>query len=240
MVTMNAVNFEVFQVRYGVQSSAKYITNTRQKILADYSASQALAAAAAAPAPVPPPIAAPPSAIPPYMQYSNSRTSTPPTATPPPSSYSYSNGYGQSINSGPMPGYAQPGYGQPVPVYPPSQPSAPYSGYPASSSAYSQPLAQPTANPGGISYETLLASIPDDQKVRVYCGSFALYISDPGLLCQPKLIQILSMTREQVNALPPADRAGILTVVRANSPSGSWDLTTVMTSSQRATFGIPS
>lgn len=151
----------------------KTITNWRQKILADYSASQALAAAAAAPAPVPPPVAAPPSAIPPYMQYS--RNSTPPTSTPPPASYSYSNGYGHSVNSGPAPGYGQPGYSQLMPGYSASQPSTPYSGYPASSSAYSQPLPQPPANPSGISYETLLAAIPDDQKVQLPIYSCGLY-----------------------------------------------------------------
>ncbi|KAJ7213216.1 hypothetical protein B0H12DRAFT_1205760 [Mycena haematopus] len=102
MVSMNAINFDVFQ-----------------KTLSDYGAANAQAAQAPAPVPAPVPL----SAVPPHLQPTsqpNSRTNTPPTQLPyqnqPQGAYSYPaasrgppvGGYNGGYSSTPPTGYGTP------------------------------------------------------------------------------------------------------------------------------------
>ncbi|KAJ6607920.1 hypothetical protein B0H10DRAFT_2227357 [Mycena sp. CBHHK59/15] len=153
MVSMNAINFEVFQ-----------------KTLSDYGAAQA--AQATAPVQSSTPTPAPLSAVPPHLQPTpqpHSRTATPPAQNP------YQNhqpqaGYGYP----PMASQPPPGYGR----------SAPPTAYPAQS-GYGPPAPRaPAVLPD------VLASIPDEQKQMI--------------------MGVLAMTPEQINLLPPADRANII------------------------------
>ncbi|KAG6835236.1 hypothetical protein H0H93_003643, partial [Arthromyces matolae] len=172
MVKLNAVNFEVFQ-----------------KTLADFGSK------APTPAPAPPvPIAAPintPSAsvsttpipsLPPHMQTQyHHRTTTPPSHT----QYPYTNGQPYS--------HPQPVYGSYTQPQPQPQPTYSY-GYPppqvTHNHGYTTTSQPPAPAPSTISQptprlpipESLLASIPDDQKALI--------------------IRVISMTQEQLNALP--------------------------------------
>ncbi|KAJ6465907.1 hypothetical protein C8R47DRAFT_1154430 [Mycena vitilis] len=106
MVSMDAINFEVFQ-----------------KTLSDYGAASAQAAQAP---PVPAP--APLSAVPPHLQppsQPHSRTNTPPAhlqyQNPPQGAYAYAPA-GRGPPVGYNGGYSTPGYGTPPPRLPPAAP----------------------------------------------------------------------------------------------------------------------
>ncbi|RDB21953.1 hypothetical protein Hypma_010956 [Hypsizygus marmoreus] len=176
MVSMNAVNFDVFQ-----------------KILADYGTNNKPVAPAPAPAAPTPSIApsiapsthpstssTPVPALPPHLQYPQYRTATPPSQP-----YgAYPNGQGAPPPQVLHQPYAQTQY--PPQQAPPVNPSYGYSqpqpgyGYPAPGPAYS---AAPSG--AGILPDTL-ASIPDDQKALI--------------------MRVITMTPEQIHALPPAER----------------------------------
>ncbi|KAJ7476991.1 hypothetical protein B0H11DRAFT_2173919 [Mycena galericulata] len=151
MVSMNAINFEVFQ-----------------KTLSDFGAQAAQAAQAPLPAP------APLSAVPPHLQPNsqpNSRTNTPPTQNP--------------YQNQPQGGYAYPPQNQAYGRAPPAAPA--YNGgfNSAPPAAYGQPPPRPAA-----ALPDALAAIPEDQRQMI--------------------MGVLSMTPEQINNLPPSDRANIM------------------------------
>ncbi|TFK65691.1 hypothetical protein BDN72DRAFT_889301 [Pluteus cervinus] len=180
MASMNAVNVDVCQ-----------------KILSDYSASTGSIQPSLNP---PAASSAPLSAIPPHVQSSSApapyRTSTPPTShTPPisgpPASYPYSNG--QPSSYGQPPPSAPPSYGGQPQGYGGGYSQNPYvqaggaagGGYPSSgygSSSYGGPPQPPSA----VLPDTL-AGIPEDQKALI--------------------VRVISMTPEQLNALPPQERS---------------------------------
>ncbi|CAA7265033.1 unnamed protein product [Cyclocybe aegerita] len=205
MVQMNAINIEVFQ-----KTLAEYVPDPSTAPVGASSAAvpHPSSSSTSASAPVvshllPPPAApAPISAIPPHVQ-AQYRTTTPPSApgsapgapthtpTPP---YGYSNGQAQGHAPTP-PGYGY-GYGQ--------QPQhgayggggyqqhqyqqGGYGGYPPSSTYGGQP--QPPAAPSTGSTPSLpdsLANIPAEQKALI--------------------MRVLSLTPEQINMLPPSERA---------------------------------
>ncbi|KAG6864252.1 hypothetical protein C0991_011073 [Blastosporella zonata] len=154
-----------------------------QKTLADYgSTSKAPAAAAPTPTPVSSSYtsasATPVPALPPHMhpQAQHYRT-----ATPPSQAYPYSNG-----RTPPPPQQQQHGQApfQPAPVhagygYNQSQPTYGYPGYSATPPA---PVAQPM--PAGI--QSSLSGFPEDQRAL--------------------LMRVITMTPEELNALPPPER----------------------------------
>ncbi|KAF9055661.1 hypothetical protein BJ165DRAFT_1427813 [Panaeolus papilionaceus] len=164
-----------------------------QKTLAEFNTTNGagMAASGVAP-PVPkPPIA--PTPIPPHMQ-AQYRNATPPIHTSTPPYPPYPNG-GQPPHHAPTPpvGYGAP-YGQPqsqgYPSYPP--PQAAYGhhghGYPPQVAYGGQPSQSQTAmppTPAGL--PEALANIPDDQKALI--------------------MRVISMTPEQIHALPPAERS---------------------------------
>ncbi|KAJ2911378.1 hypothetical protein MD484_g9036, partial [Candolleomyces efflorescens] len=201
MVSMNVIKLDVFQ-----------------KTLAEYQAAAAKGAVAATPTPshpvaAPAPYLAPPPHLAASSSHSSSHTSTPTPipAIPPhlqPSSSHYANPYRTAtpphstptppLMGGPPPpqayGYPPPsvnnGYGAPPPgAYPPPGPPAPsyhgggYPGYPPPA-AHAPPPAASTIPPG---LAETLAAIPEDQKQLV--------------------ITVISMSPEQVLALPPQERA---------------------------------
>ncbi|KAF6753214.1 hypothetical protein DFP72DRAFT_426262 [Ephemerocybe angulata] len=193
MVSMNAINIEVFQ-----KTLSEYQANAALKP----GPSQPLAAPAPSAMYTPPPMppyavpsnshlassSTPIPAIPPHMQanpYSNPYrtatpphpTPTPPMAVPPPHQAGYpgypmNNGYNASqYPTGPPPAqYNYPGY----PPGPPHAMSAP------PPSHHATPVPPPNL-------AATLAAIPDDQKALV--------------------LRVVSMTPEQVHALPPQERA---------------------------------
>ncbi|RXW13455.1 hypothetical protein EST38_g12399 [Candolleomyces aberdarensis] len=210
MVSMNVIKLDVFQKTLAeyqanaAKATVAPVPTLGQPAPAPYLAPPHLAAASShssshssTPAPIP--------AIPPHLQPSSShyanhyRTATPPHSTPTP-----------PIMGGPPP--AQPPYGYPPPVnngygvpppaaYPPPGPPGPpassYHGYPGYPPPPAAPPPAPAAIPPGLA-ETL-AAIPEDQKQLV--------------------ITVISMTPEQILALPPQERATYVQI--------------------RATFGIP-
>ncbi|KAG5644962.1 hypothetical protein DXG03_007332 [Asterophora parasitica] len=159
------------------------------------------------PAPPPPPTlnvppnahasasSTPAPAIPPHMhpQAHHYRTGTPPSQP-----YPYSNGH-QPVQAQSHPTYGQQaqyqnaGYGY-------NQPQAPYGGYPG----YGAPQPAPAPPPQNTNVDAL-ANIGDEQKVRLCVeGVLSLTLID---VLQAFLMRVLSMTPEQVHALPnPADR----------------------------------
>ncbi|KAJ7123153.1 hypothetical protein C8R44DRAFT_876335 [Mycena epipterygia] len=151
MVSMNAINFDVFQ-----------------KTLSDFGA--ATAQAAQAPVPAPPPVL---SAIPPHLQppsEPHSRTNTPPTQAPYPNQQP--SGYGQpppnqGYGRGAAAGYNNGGFN------------------PAPPTGYGPPPSRPPA-----ALPDALASIPEDQRQMI--------------------MGVLAMTPDQINRLPPSDRANIM------------------------------
>ncbi|KAF9480077.1 hypothetical protein BDN70DRAFT_920833 [Pholiota conissans] len=187
MVSMNAVNIEVFQ-----------------KTLAEFGATNAPDAssvarpASAATSAAPPSAPAPISAIPSHLQ-NQYRTVTPPssasssTAPPPPQApthtptppYGYSatpNGAGYAAQGyGYQQGYQQQqtGYAQYQQYQ--QQQAGGYPGYPG----YGQPAATPAAPTPAL--PDSLSGISDEQKALI--------------------MRVLAMTPEQINMLPPADRA---------------------------------
>ncbi|PPR06260.1 hypothetical protein CVT24_000932 [Panaeolus cyanescens] len=178
MVSMNAVDIQVFQ-----------------KTLAEYnatsSATMGVPGSSVAP-PVPkPPIA--PTPIPPHMQ-AQYRNATPPVHAPTPPYPPYSNGGQPAHHAPPPPGYGAQ-YGQPQSQAYPSYNAPPPPGYGHHGHAYPPQVAyggQPSqtqsampAAPAGL--PEALANIPDDQKALI--------------------MRVISMTPEQINALPPAERS---------------------------------
>ncbi|KIL71266.1 hypothetical protein M378DRAFT_207180 [Amanita muscaria Koide BX008] len=149
------------------------------KVLADYSAIAATAQPTAGPAAVPTPAPVPVPAIPPHLQpQAQYRNMTPPTI---PTAYPNGNSTSQPYS-----------YGQPHP--PPQQVGGPgyagytQSGYPGAYPPYSAQQSSPTppTNATPALPETL-AHIPEDQKAII--------------------MRVLSMTPEQINVLPPAERS---------------------------------
>lgn len=126
--------------------------------------------------------------------------------TPPPA--------GQTPAYPPFPGYPpQNGYAGQYAHVPPSQP------YPAlGAPQYQQPPRGPPAPaqaPPGAGVLGALGSVPDEQKVRIpsasllvfhpyYCFPFVL---TSGHETQEMIMRVISMTPEQVNRLPPQERA---------------------------------
>ncbi|KAF5346000.1 hypothetical protein D9758_013868 [Tetrapyrgos nigripes] len=181
MVSMNAISVEAFQ-----------------KTLADYTAAQTNSSAQQNPSrtTITP---TPASSIPPHMQAAQSqyRGGTPPTmSTPPPSTSTPPNAYAQGYNQVGSSGYNQQGgYGRPqgysqVPSgsgqssYGGGQGG--YGGYggAGAGSSQQQPTLLASVNPA------VLAAIPEEQKAMV--------------------VHVLSMSQEQINALPPQDKANII------------------------------
>ncbi|KDR86020.1 hypothetical protein GALMADRAFT_132632 [Galerina marginata CBS 339.88] len=222
MVSMNAIDIEVFQktlAEFGASSSAE----PSNSIPAGHavggpssinSTTPQLLPTLAAPAPI--------SAIPLHLQ-AQYRTSTPPTASssvPPAASsapthtptppYGYGSTNGPGANATPTPSgaygsYGQPAYGQgygyqqpPAPAayqQPAYQQQSPYQqyqqqgGYPGYPSYQQQPQAPTpavTQTPTPALPEAL-AGIPEEQKALI--------------------MRVLSMTPEQINMLPPSERA---------------------------------
>ncbi|GLB43733.1 putative hinge domain of cleavage stimulation factor subunit 2 [Lyophyllum shimeji] len=144
MVTIGAVNFEVFQ-----------------KTLAEFGSKSAAAAPAAAhPTAHPSTSSTPVPALPPHLhpqaQASAYRNATPPTQ-PQPQAYAYQNGgHDQAYAHG----YQQPqgyGYGQPPP---PSQPASQHAYH-----GYGAPAPTPVQTPPNL--PDTLAAIPDEQKALI-------------------------------------------------------------------------
>jgi len=181
MVSMNAINIEVFQ-----------------RILAEFGAANASSFPASTPTPqtmssVNSIMASTPlSAIPSHLQ-AQYRTTTPPSVpqTPPYVSYSQANGQGSSHSYTSTPpntnnhGYGQQQQGYSGPYQ--QQPSA-YPGYPPTYSGQAMSHQPATSTPAPSSNLTdALASIPDEQKALI--------------------MRVLSMTPEQINMLPPTERS---------------------------------
>ncbi|KAJ7174411.1 hypothetical protein C8R46DRAFT_945411 [Mycena filopes] len=152
MVSMNAINFDVFQ-----------------KTLSDFGAANA-PPQAQAPVPTPAPL----SAVPPHLHQSsqpNSRTNTPPNQPayhnqPPQGAYGYPPAQPSPYGRGPPAGYNGGYSSTPPPNYgtPPPRPAA------------------PVPDP--------LAGFPEEQRQMI--------------------MGVLAMTPEQINNLPPSDRAKIM------------------------------
>ncbi|KAF4612388.1 hypothetical protein D9613_004412 [Agrocybe pediades] len=190
MVQMNAINVEVFQKTLEAAGTVPAPT---------------AAAPAVAPQPVPTVAPTPMSSIPPHIQ-AQYRTSTPPsipTHTPtPPYGYNAPTPIANGPPHAPTPplqgGYPQyppqsyPGYQQQQhPAYQqqqhqyPQQPAYQHPGYgPYGGGQHQPPSVNPTPAP---TLPDTLANIPDDQKALI--------------------MRVLSMTPEQINMLPPQDRA---------------------------------
>ncbi|KAG6872019.1 hypothetical protein C0995_013830 [Termitomyces sp. Mi166 len=116
-------------------------------------------------------------ALPPHMQPQVQHYRT---ATPP---YPYSNGHTPPPQSHQQPPYSQPPYQQPPanPGYGYSQPQPVYP-YPG----YNAPPAAPASQPAPARLPDTLASIPEEQKALI--------------------MRVITMTPEQLNALPPQER----------------------------------
>ncbi|PPR01965.1 hypothetical protein CVT26_008747 [Gymnopilus dilepis] len=227
MVSMNAINIEVFQKtlqEYGANNSADSsstaATTTSGPPAISTTPSQSL----------PPPAApAPISAVPPHVQ-AQYRTTTPPTA---PSSYSAPThtptppyGYpanGQSHSAHPTPpsgyssygqqNYQQQGYNYSQPPYQQQgyqqsysqpAPSAAYPGYPPYGHAsHSQAPTPASGQATSAALPDSLAGIPDEQKALI--------------------MRVISMTPEQINMLPPNERSTyiqIRTTLGVPTPTG--------------------
>ncbi|KXN85991.1 hypothetical protein AN958_10601 [Leucoagaricus sp. SymC.cos] len=191
MVSIGAINVDVFQ-----------------KTLAQFHESNARGQAAAAPVPATIASALPISALPPHIQ-AQYRTATPPTHTPTPpqvGTYGYPTQQGYPLPA-PSQGYPQPGAPNPVyaayggqPQQSQNQPQPGYPGYPpagAPSGSYSAP--PPNGTAGGRPQSApavrpeMLAAFPEDQKALI--------------------MHVVSMTQEQLNALP-ADQRGTYLQIR--------------------------
>ncbi|KAG6919849.1 hypothetical protein DXG01_015556 [Tephrocybe rancida] len=188
MVKMNAVNFEVFQ-----------------KTLADYGSNSKPSATVSAPvsAPVPTPTpsmlpsahpstsSTPVPALPPHLhpQVQHYRTATPPNQP-----YLYSDGQAPQPQPHQQLPYGQPPF-QPAPSHPGygySQPQPTY-GYPGYGNTPPVPTPQPM--PAGI--QSSLAAIPEEQKALI--------------------MRVITMTPDQLNALPPAERQTYIQLVWLSS-----------------------
>ncbi|KJA19205.1 hypothetical protein HYPSUDRAFT_69376 [Hypholoma sublateritium FD-334 SS-4] len=213
MVSMNAVNIEVFQNTLAEYGAA----NPPDAAAASTPASRPISAPPTNPIGPPPAAPAPVSAIPPHLQ-AQYRTSTPPSfpgssSLPPSSALASSSsqppahtptppyGYNITNGQGSVPaayGGYQSGYGyqqqQQQPAYqqqggyqqPPYQQQSGYPGYPP----YQQAPPQVPAPPAAAATPTLpdtLAGISEEQKTLI--------------------MRVLAMTPEQINMLPPTDRA---------------------------------
>ncbi|EAU92212.2 hypothetical protein CC1G_10098 [Coprinopsis cinerea okayama7 len=241
MVQMNAINIDVFQ---------KTLTGFQATAAQTAAAPPAAQAHAIPPATAPhipphahphavhhppPATGTPISAVPPHMQnaYANpyNRTGTPPHPAPTPAmgapppqavygGYPVSNGYGAPPPQQPPAAQYPPpgapyghghghGHGYPPP-HPPAQ------GYPPPQHAQPTPAPQPAASmPPGLA-ETL-AAIPDDQKALIY--------------------RVISMTPEQINALPPQERS---TYIQIAVEQVEWDFVQAMFILTVAVLGRPS
>jgi len=145
MVSMNAINIEVFQ-----------------KTLAEFGAANT------------PESSAPFSAVPPHLQ-AQYRTTTPPSApqTPPYGSYS-ANGQGSSHSYTSTPpnvnnhhGQQQQGYSGQYQQQPQQQPPSAYPGYPPTYGGQTVPPHQPTPAAPSHNLTDTLANIPDEQKALI-------------------------------------------------------------------------
>ncbi|KAH7923780.1 hypothetical protein BV22DRAFT_1035905 [Leucogyrophana mollusca] len=148
-------------------------------------------------APPPPPPVQPASAVPPHLsQYRTPtpQTSTPPSYTPPtaPSHTPTPNMYSNGHGHTPQ-SQMRGGYGGPNTGH-----GGPNAGYGGSNAGYGTPPQAPSYGAGVI--PDALAAIPDEQKAMI--------------------MRVISMTPDQINRLPPTERASILQL--------------------RATLGLPS
>jgi len=177
MVSMNAINIEVFQrtlAEFGAANASSLATSTPTPQTMDSIMSSA-----------------PLSAVPPHLQ-AQYRTTTPPVSQT--SLYgSYSQANGQDSSSHPYTStppnminhhheyeQQQSGYAGQY-----QQPPSSYPGYPPTYSGQTASHQTPTPAPSS-NLTDALASIPDDQKALI--------------------MRVLSMTPEQINTLPPTER----------------------------------
>jgi cleavage stimulation factor subunit 2 len=157
----------------------------------------------------------PMSSISPHVQ-GEYRTSAPPnlsgtSVTP---LYPYSNGLPQLQ---PNYGHTQSGMGHtPPPTAFSAAPSGPFPSYPPS---YAVPLSQSITTMAVL--PDALAAIPDDQKAVI--------------------VRVLSMTSDQINQLPPTERANVIQLVCVSIFCISFiSIIVLLCVSQRATLGLPS
>ncbi|KAF9456513.1 hypothetical protein BDZ94DRAFT_1313643 [Collybia nuda] len=147
MVSMNAVNFDVFQ-----------------KTLAEYGNNKPVAPPSAPPSLLPSTSSTPVPAIPQHIQASPQfRTNTPPSMPPqaPPTGYGYQGVNGHTAQQSlSQPGYNA-GYGPSNSGYGYNQPPAGYPGYPSHYGAPPPAAAPPPTIPDALS------AIPDDQKALI-------------------------------------------------------------------------
>lgn len=191
---------------------------------------------------LPPPAApAPVSAIPLHLQ-AQYRTTTPPsfsgTSSLPPSSalassssqgaahtptppYGYNAANGQGNGPAGYSGYGQQGYGYQQQQQPPYQQQGAYqqsqyqqhTGYPGYPGYQQAP--QAAASPAVAPIPTLpetLAGISDEQKVF---PSLKITTEWFLILFQTLIMRVLAMTPEQINMMPPTDRATYIQIVRS-------------------------
>ncbi|KAF5385157.1 hypothetical protein D9615_000913 [Tricholomella constricta] len=209
MVTMNAVNFDVFQktlAEYGSNSKPAPPMAPTPPVAATHSSVPPSVHPSASSTPVP--------ALPPHLlllqqqqQQQHYRTATPPSSQSQSQSqpYPYSNGHApvqQPQSHSHHTPYGQPSYSAAVAAAAPStsygsytqsqQAAAAYSGYPgygapitAPAPSLSAPTPPNTSNPNA-NVTDALASIPEEQKALI--------------------MRVITMTPEQINALPPAER----------------------------------
>ncbi|KAF8971936.1 hypothetical protein BDZ97DRAFT_1901557 [Flammula alnicola] len=200
MVSMNAINIEVFQVMPPTAAPAP-ISAIPLHLQAQYRTST-------------PPSFPGSNSLPPSSALASSSSQVPTHTPTPPYGYGTTNGQGSSAAGY---GYGQQGYGypqqqqqQPYQQQPPYQQQQPqyqqpqyqqyqqqggYPGYPPYGGQHQPPQAPASAPPATVTpgLPDALAGIPEEQKALI--------------------MRVLAMTPEQINMLPPADRTTYIQIV---------------------------
>ena len=157
---------------------------------------------------LPQPSMQPPSAIPPHVTGQMNRGSTPPYGhgSPPPQPRGHTPTYGRNAPGYPPQAPVHPGQAAPYPynaAQPPTQPAYGSQGQP-------QPPAFNPAPPQQTQLPAAVAAMPEEQKV----GALSLrYLEILKSMMKAAIMRIVSMTPEEIQRLPPAERSSYIQIV---------------------------